>query len=126
MSGTQTIYIVDDDEAIRDSLELVLGMRGWTVHAFSSAQSFLDAYDSAWRGCLLLDIRMPGIDGRGLQRRLGELARRLGIPAVAELPRRAPREGRLRTPRLDLAREDVAHLGLVALEPGILGHGLLE
>lgn len=65
-----TIFIVDDDAAVRDSLSLLLGVLDYRVAVFGDAESFLKAYKPEWRGCLLLDIRMPGMDGLSLQKQL--------------------------------------------------------
>jgi len=67
-----TVFIVEDDQSVRDALGLLLGLRGFPVAMFADAESFLEAYRSDWRGCLLLDIRMPGMDGLTLQKRLLE------------------------------------------------------
>ncbi len=64
------ITIVDDDEAVRDSLALLLNFRGYRTRAFSSAEACLDAWRADWRGCLLLDLRMGGMDGLALQQAL--------------------------------------------------------
>jgi len=61
-------------------LGLLLGLRGFSVALFADAESFLNAYRSEWRGCLLIDIRMPGMDGLALQRRLLETGCRM--PAI--------------------------------------------
>jgi two-component system response regulator FixJ len=74
MSVDQPIYIVDDDEAVRDSLSLLLEARGYTVRSFASAPQFLAAAPSLRPGCLIADIRMPDMDGLELQRRLAEQA----------------------------------------------------
>jgi two-component system, LuxR family, response regulator FixJ len=63
MSGKRLVYIVDDDEAVRDSLELLLSSAGFETLAFNSAESFLTHPQKAAGGCLLSDIRMPGISG---------------------------------------------------------------
>lgn len=63
-----TVYIVEDDQAVRDALGLLLGLRGYAVAMFADAESFLSAYRPEWRGCLLADIRMPGMDGIALQK----------------------------------------------------------
>ena len=63
-----TVFIVEDDQAVRDSLGLLLGLRGHPVAMFADAESFLRAYRPEWRGCLLADIRMPGMDGISLQK----------------------------------------------------------
>ena len=70
MPADQLVYIVDDDEAVRDSLSLLLVTRGYTVRAFGSAPEFLSAAPSLRPGCLIADIRMPEMDGLELQQRL--------------------------------------------------------
>jgi RNA polymerase sigma factor (sigma-70 family) len=75
-----TIFIVEDDQSVRDALGLLLGLRGYPVAMFADAESFLEACRPAWRGCLLIDIRMPGMDGLMLQKRLMEIG--CTIPAV--------------------------------------------
>ena len=66
------IFIVEDDQSVRDALGLLLGMEGLQVTLFADAESFLKAYRPQWRGCLLIDIRMPGMDGLALQKKLLE------------------------------------------------------
>lgn len=67
-----TVFIVDDDASVRDALALLLGLRGYPVAVFADAESFIGAYRPEWAGCLLVDIRMPGIDGLSLQKQLAE------------------------------------------------------
>jgi FixJ family two-component response regulator len=67
-----TIFIVDDDEAIRDSLDVLLKTVDLNTTTFSSGDEFLEAYDPGWEGCILLDIRMPGTSGMEVQKRLAE------------------------------------------------------
>ncbi|MCL2645001.1 MAG: response regulator [Betaproteobacteria bacterium] len=69
----QQIFIVDDDEAQRDSLVWLLESHGYAVRAFSGARSFLAEWDGDSAGCLLLDVRMPGMSGLEL---FDELIRR--------------------------------------------------
>jgi two-component system response regulator FixJ len=64
------IYIVDDDRAVRASLLALFEANGYTSHIFSSAQEFLAAAASLHSGCLIADIRMPGMDGLEMQQRL--------------------------------------------------------
>jgi len=59
----QKIYIIDDDEALRDSLVWLLESSGYRVESFESAESFLAAYSDSMTGCLVLDVRMPGMSG---------------------------------------------------------------
>jgi FixJ family two-component response regulator len=68
-----TVFIVDDDASVRDALGLLLGIRGYRSAPFADAEAFLHAWRPEWAGCLLLDIRMPGMDGLTLQRRLLDL-----------------------------------------------------
>jgi len=69
---TQTIYVVDDDEAVGRALSSAGKLLGHPVRAFTSPLAFLDAYDRAQSGCLVLDIKMPGMTGLELQRRLAD------------------------------------------------------
>lgn len=73
------VFIVDDDASVRDSLSLLLGLRGWRTVCFCDAESFLNTWKPGWAGCLLLDIRMPGMDGLTLQKKLVELGTSLSI-----------------------------------------------
>lgn len=68
----QTVYVVEDDEAVRDSLELLLKSDGKTVRTFESGTAFLRDYSDEMAGCIVLDIRMPGMDGMELQKKLNE------------------------------------------------------
>lgn len=80
MSADATIYIVDDDIAMRDSLALLLGLKGFRTQIFASAENLLAAYSPNWFGCMLVDLRMLGMDGLQLQ---AELCRReCRVPVV--------------------------------------------
>jgi two-component system response regulator TtrR len=74
-----TIHIVDDDEAMRDSLTWLLEGEGYRVACFHSAEAFLAARSDAMRGCLVLDVRMPDMSGLELHERLDALGSRLPI-----------------------------------------------
>src|SRR5918994_2677318 len=67
-----TIFVVDDDAAVRDALKLLLRSVGHAVETFGSGQEFLDGYNDDRAGCLVLDIRMPGMSGLELQQKLNE------------------------------------------------------
>lgn len=67
-----TIFVVDDDEAARDSLQALLQARGFQVQTFESAAALLASIGKDTRGCVLTDVRMPGMDGLELQRRLAD------------------------------------------------------
>ncbi len=75
-----TVFIVDDDDAMRRSLEFLIASAGYAVKAFGSAQAFLDFHQPAMRGCLLLDVRMPGMGGLEALDRLR--ARGTTIPVI--------------------------------------------
>ena len=65
-----TVYVVDDDEAVRHSLHMLLSAQGFAVKTYASAQAFLDAPAVSSEGVLLLDVRMPGVNGLELQAKL--------------------------------------------------------
>jgi len=69
---TPLVYLVDDDEAIRDSLGLLFRSVGLDCEVYASALEFLEAYDPQRHSCLVADIRMPGLSGLELQQRLNE------------------------------------------------------
>lgn len=69
-SAATTVFVVDDDRAVLKSITRVLQSRGYSVSAFDSPLDFLNSYDGAAPGCLVLDIAMPALDGLQLQQRL--------------------------------------------------------
>ncbi len=73
------VYIVDDDEGVRESLQLLLRLKGFAARGFDSADAFLAAVRPDWPGCLLLDLRMPGVSGLELQAQLVAHAIRLPV-----------------------------------------------
>lgn len=73
------ITIVDDDDAVRDSLALLLNFRGFRCRGYASAEACLAEWSRDWRGCLLLDLRMGGMDGLALQQALAERGSRLPV-----------------------------------------------
>jgi two-component system response regulator FixJ len=78
MSGK--VYVIDDDAAMRDSLDFLLGSAGFSVRLFESAQVFLSELPKLEAGCVVTDIRMPGMDGMELLRQLN------GASGVRKLP----------------------------------------
>ena len=74
-----TVYVVDDDEAVRDSVQWLLEGKGYRVRCFDSAESFLSRYDAREVACLLVDILMGGMTGLELQARLIEIRSPLPI-----------------------------------------------
>lgn len=74
------VYIVDDDDAIRKALKLLMKSAGLEAEVHASAKSFLDSYEGCVCGCLLLDVRMPGMSGLELQKLL--VNQQINIPVI--------------------------------------------
>lgn len=79
MNLKPTVFVVDDDEAVRDSLRWLVRSVGLEVTTASSAAEFLDRFDPDQPGCVVLDIRMPGMSGLELLTRLQELGATLPV-----------------------------------------------
>jgi len=79
-SDKAVVHVIDDDEAMRESLAFLLGAVGMEVRTYESALGFLDVAPNAEAGCVITDVRMPGLSGVDLLRRLREL--KLGIPVI--------------------------------------------
>lgn len=75
-----TVFLVDDDPAVRDSLSLFLSLKGLRIQPFASAEDFLATYRPEWPGCLVVDVRMSGMDGLRLQAHLREMA--VALPVI--------------------------------------------
>lgn len=74
-----TVFIVDDESVVRKALSLILEQAGHRIQAFASAREFLDFFDGSQPGCLISDVRMPGMDGMELLRHLAEQDRRIPV-----------------------------------------------
>jgi two-component system, LuxR family, response regulator FixJ len=79
MSGP-AVFVVDDDEPVRHALKMLIESAGMKVETFASADEFLAEYDRRRPGCLVLDVRMPGMSGLNLQDKL--LSERISIPVI--------------------------------------------
>ncbi len=79
MTSKQIVYIVDDDEGVREGFGLLMDTVGQPYESYSSALEFLEAYDPGMDGCLVLDIRMPRMSGLELQQKLIEMGSLLPI-----------------------------------------------
>ncbi|HEX2478413.1 MAG TPA: response regulator FixJ [Geminicoccaceae bacterium] len=79
MVAEPTVVVVDDDDAVRDSLQAMLEAEGFAVETFAAAADFLEGYRPASNSCLVIDVRMPGMDGIEL---LTKLATRVSSPPV--------------------------------------------
>lgn len=71
-TDSMTVYVIDDDDAVRRSLMRLLRSAGWEVEAFASAREFLDRSPRIGPGCALLDVQMPGMNGIELQEHMSE------------------------------------------------------
>ncbi len=80
MTPEPTVFVIDDDEAVRHFLRSLIASIDLRVEAYASAQEFLDAYKGNSPGCLVLDIRMPGMSGLELQQELN--ARGIDLPVI--------------------------------------------
>ena len=75
-----TVFLIDDDPSVRDSLTLLLSLKGLRTQAFANAESFIDSYRPERSGCVLTDLRMPGMTGLELQAALRQ--RHIDLPVV--------------------------------------------
>ena len=80
MNEESKIYIVDDDEAVRNALSFLMKAEGLPAQVYASAEEFLAALTPATQGCLLVDVRMPGMSGLHLQQRLRQ--DHVGLPVI--------------------------------------------
>ena len=92
MKTKPKIYIVDDDESVRRALSRLMKSTGYDAETFDSAQLFLDSVPPDTQGILILDIRMPDIDGFELQKRLGALRSKLQIIFITAQAQAGDRE----------------------------------
>jgi RNA polymerase sigma factor (sigma-70 family) len=75
-----TVFLIDDDPGVRDALTLLLSLKGMSTQPFATADSFIEAYRPERAGCVLTDLRMPGMTGLELQAELA--ARHIEVPLV--------------------------------------------
>ena len=80
MDKADTVFVVDDDPLLCKALALLLQTEGFNVEAYTSARVFLDACQPDWRGCMILDIGLPDMDGLALQQALSE--RGIHLPII--------------------------------------------
>jgi len=107
---SRLISIVDDDASVRSSTRRLLRSSGLRAEAFASAEEFLESNQLGQTACLLLDVRMPGMDGLVLQRRLAEIGRKIPIiflsaRASQEEENRACRAGAVEFLRKPVSKE---------------------
>ncbi|MBU1698815.1 MAG: response regulator [Candidatus Eisenbacteria bacterium] len=80
MSSDPTVFVVDDDPDVLRSIKFLVESVGLSVECYKSGQEFMDAYEPARSGCLILDLRMPGLSGLDVQKRLNEF--KIQIPII--------------------------------------------
>ena len=80
MAHDGVVHLIDDDDAVRQALSFMLTAAGFAVRVYDSATTFLDVLPTVQPGCVVTDVRMPGIDGLELQRRLKAL--QIGLPVI--------------------------------------------
>ena len=81
-TSPRTVFIVDDDPSVRDSLSLLLSLHGYLTACFARAEDFLRALAPGWRGAVLADIRMPGMSGLEMQERLAQTPAALAVVII--------------------------------------------
>src|SRR5260370_16809600 len=89
---TQIVSIVDDDESLRRSLKNLLGSVGFRVETFASAEAFLQSIHQEQTGCLVLDLRMPGMNGFDLLRHLSGTGSRIPVVILTSHVNDEPRQ----------------------------------
>jgi two-component system, LuxR family, response regulator FixJ len=80
MTADPDVHVIDDDEAVRESIDFLLRSAGLSVRTYDSATSFLDAAPKIAAGCIITDVRMPGLSGIDLLRRLQEM--QVALPVI--------------------------------------------
>lgn len=113
-STEQTVFIVDDDVAVRDALALLLGLKGYRTSIYSSAEDFLAAFRREWRGCLVLDIKMGGMSGLDLQARLNEQEAEIPIVVITGHGDAASARQALKSGAVDFLEKPIDDAQLVA------------
>lgn len=118
----QTVFVVDDDPAMRDSLKWLLESEGLSVETHATAEDFLDTYDPDRAGCLVVDVCLPGMNGLDLQDELNARGIRLPVVIVTGYGEAATKARALKAGALDFIEKPLSVevlLGRIhqALEP---------
>jgi two-component system, LuxR family, response regulator FixJ len=115
-----TVHVIDDDDAVRDSLAMLLEAAGLTAHRYDSAEAFLAAVDAAAPGCVVTDVRMPDMSGLDLLRRLSDRLDRFPVIVLtgeADVPMAVEA---LKAGALDLIQKPYAADAILAAITGAL------
>lgn len=108
-----TINIIDDDPSIRDSLALMLGLSGYRVALFADAESFLAAWQPDWRGCVVTDLRLPGLTGTDVQEELARRGSTMGVIIITAHGDVATARRAFRAEAVDFLEKPFEHAELV-------------
>jgi two-component system response regulator FixJ len=82
MDGDTTVFVVDDDDAARESVVALVGLKGLSAEGFSSGEAFLNAFDAEQKGCLVVDVRMQGMTGLQLIEQLAQRGSKLPVVVI--------------------------------------------
>tara|TARA_Y100001973_G_C5167838_1_gene317209 strand:- start:848 stop:1483 length:636 start_codon:yes stop_codon:yes gene_type:complete len=82
-NDAQTVFVIDDDADVRDSLKWLLESVGLKVQAYENALAFFDGFDKSQSGCIVMDVRMPGLSGINAQKKLPELEIELPVIMIS-------------------------------------------
>lgn len=121
--GRALVAVIDDDESIRDSVKTLLRSAGYEVMTFESAQLFLDSQSAGKMACLILDIRMPGVDGPELQHRLSGSRPRIPIIFITAHDDGPIRERVLKAGAVDVLNKPFPPAALLSRLQMALGEG---
>lgn len=118
----QTVFIVDDDAAVRDALSLLLSLRGHPTALFANAEDFLRALAPEWRGVVIADIRMPGMSGLQMQEALAQHPSKLPVIIITGHGDLAAARHAFRLNAVDFIEKPFDHAQLLeAIERGLAG-----
>jgi FixJ family two-component response regulator len=125
MKPDTTVFIVDDDIAMRDSLALLLGLKGFRTQIFANAENLLNAYNETWFGCILADVRMPGMSGLELQAELNKRGGDVPVIIMTGYGDVATARAALKAGALDFLEKPIDDAVLIdVLQSAIDAHGL--
>jgi RNA polymerase sigma factor (sigma-70 family) len=116
-----TVFIVDDDASVRDSLALLLSLRGYRTALFACAEDFLRALDGAWIGCVVVDIKMPGMSGLELQVALADRGVQLPVLIITAHGDVASTRAAFKSRAVDFLEKPLDHDQLVRAIEDALG-----
>ena len=81
--AAEIVYVIEDDPHARDSIRALIASMGLRAAVFASAEEFLQQFQESWHGCLVLDMRLPGLSGLDLQQQLTQIHSRLAVVLIS-------------------------------------------